>query len=385
MNAIDATTVGLNAVRKITDVWGSARSDSLIDYTRQTRVEPIALIDTDCLYLEALPDVMQSLQSIFCGYYMQAVAVSTNVGNINVGRHLDRLNPNRNVSDTAAQSAGWLLATENYKHRLPTYDNAVAMEAIGDHIPTNVANHIDAKLAEANKPSTERVGFGKNAAQAMHELANLSVGKILEVEISDGGHKATIPIAIRLMASSLPSASLVHILTADSDDLSTSVKERYHAWKSGRLEFIKDLVLCQDLIDARRKNLIHDKDGVYSNMIARRRNNGLSTMLSGNPSVATASNLVVVSSDTAKQIELKMGSVGGKLKNFKDREQLFKNTSVMIMAVIDKQWERVTFYHRGIPETTEASVRDLKISNKGSGPDVSDILKAYQFGNAPAL
>lgn len=385
MNAIDATTVGLNAVRKITDVWGSARSDSLIDYTRQTRVEPIALIDTDCLYLEALPDVMQSLQSIFCGYYMQAVAVSTNVGNINVGRHLDRLNPNRNVGDTAAQTAGWLLATENYKHRLPTYDNAVAMEAIGDHIPTNVANHIDAKLAEANKPSTERVGFGKNAAQAMHELANLSVGKILEVEISDGGHKATIPIAIRLMASSLPSASLVHILTADSDDLSTSVKERYHAWKSGRLEFIKDLVLCQDLIDARRKNLIHDKDGVYSNMIARRRNNGLSTMLSGNPSVATASNLVVVSSDTAKQIELKMGSVGGKLKNFKDREQLFKNTSVMIMAVIDKQWERVTFYHRGIPETTEASVRDLKISNKGSGPDVSDILKAYQFGNAPAL
>jgi len=58
---------------------------------------------------------------------------------------------------------------------------------------------------------------------------------------------------------------------------------------------------------------------------------------------------------------------------------------VMSMAVIDKQWERVTFYHRGIDMHTEVGMRDLKIANKGSGPDVSDILKAYQMGNAPSL
>lgn len=44
-----------------------------------------------------LPDVLQSLQSIFSGYYLQALAISTNIGKINVVKHLDKLNPNRNV------------------------------------------------------------------------------------------------------------------------------------------------------------------------------------------------------------------------------------------------------------------------------------------------
>jgi hypothetical protein len=57
----------------------------------------------------------------------------------------------------------------------------------------------------------------------------------------------------------------------------------------------------------------------------------------------------------------------------------------MIVAVIDKEWSRVTFYHRGLPDATEVSFRDLKVSSKGNGPDVSDILKAYTLGQAPRL
>jgi len=30
-------------------------------------------------------------------------------------------------------------------------------------------------------------------------------------------------------------------------------------------------------------------------------------------------------------------------------------------------------------------VRDLKANNRGSGPDISEILRAYQLGSAPSL
>jgi hypothetical protein len=459
--------IGLSAIRKITDLWSGAKADSLIDYTRVARVEPIVLIDNDCLYLESLPEVMQSLQSVFAGYYLQAIAISTNVGKVEVMRHLDKLNPNRKPLDSAMDSAGWLLAQESYRHRLPRpndarialeasdrpfykdgaqidadnnraheknlrewekdrreleahalnmtvidnksrLDQAAFVERVRDaqrQYDQNVAqfghqkamdmakqdlakaglalNEKQFKLQQQDREdrlSAHEISIGRDTLQTIKELSNLSVGKMLSVEITDGLHRASIPVSIRLIASAIPSQNIVHILSIGNED--TSVKERYHAWKSGRLEFVRDLVFCQDLIDAHRKNLMADKDGIYANLIKRHRSNQLSTVVSGNPSVATASNLVVVSSDTASQLELK---INGRLKDFKTREKLFKDTYVMIMVVIDKQWERATFYHRGIDMHTEVGMRDLKIANKGSGPDVSDILKAYQMGTAPSL
>lgn len=456
----DLSNLGLSAIRRITDLWAGAKSDSLIDYTQNARVEPIVLIDNSVLFSDSLPHVQQSMLSIFAGYYLQAVAISTNVGKVEVMRTLDKLNPSRNLGNSAAHSAEWLLAQESYRHRLPCpndprreIETQLALEDLDerkfayqkdkdaelydyqqDRDATKDAqwehqqaaqdardqyqrDHdayrdehqfgIDAQKLDNDKQKLQQgkdshelnreklvldkarrqdeldrseFAIGRDTMNSLKELSNLSVGKLLSVEISDGLHKVALPIAIRLIASALPTENLVHILSIGNQN--NSVKERYHAWRSGRLEFIKDLVMCQDLIDAHRKNLMHDKDGIYTNLLQRNRANQLSAIVTANPSVATASNLVIMSQATAEQLELK---VHGKLKDFKTREKVFKNTYMMIMAVIDDQWGRVTFYHRGIPTATQVGVNDLKASNKNSGPDVSDILKAYQLGNAPSL
>lgn len=354
----DVADTGLSAIRKITDLWAGAKADSLIDYTRVARVEPICLIDNDLMFYEELTEVQQSVLSILSGYYLQAMAISVNVGRIEVMHHLDKLNPSRSAVDSAANSLGWAMATESYKHRLPMYDGSVAMEA--------------------EKDRTQAI-IGKDSMALQKELANLSVGKMLSVTISDEGHTAEIPVSVRLIASALASDSLVHILSVGNQD--TSVKERYHAWRAGRLEFIRDLVLCQDLIDAHTNNLM-SADQVYANMLKRRQGNRLATLVSGNPSVATASNIAVLSSSSASALELK---VNGKLENFKTRQKLFEATYLMLMVVVDKEWGQVTIYHRGIPQASQLSVRDLKSANKGSGPDVGEILKAYRLGNAPSL
>lgn len=354
----------LAVVRKIQDIWRAGKSDSLVDYTKSTRVEPIALIGTDVLYDDMLPDLMQSLLSIFTGYYLQAIAVSMTVGNIEVERTLSRLNPSRSAIDAGADTAGWLLARENYKDRLPSPSVRMSLEAIGDRIP------------EAQEGS---FALGRDTNRELKELSNLSVGKLLSVELCQGMQRATIPVAVRLLASSLPTERLAHILAIGTKDV--SMKERFYQWKGGELEAIRDMVFCQDLIDAHRANLMADKDGVYSQLLKRNRENQLSAIVSANPSVATASNIVVISQETAKKLEME---ISGKLSNPKVREKVFAGKYMMILAVVDSFEKRVTIYHRGIAMPTEVGARDLRGASK-EGPNVSDILKAYQLGNAPSL
>lgn len=371
-----ATATGMAAIQQVAkslatvspkdvgQMAGAAvRADSLISYTSVARVEPITLVDADIQFSDLLPETMQSLLSIFSGYYLQAYALSTlSVGKVDVVKHLDRLNPNRSPGKILINQLG----AESYKDRLPV---------VGDKRNEEVAMEDDSEVAVAQ-------GLGKDAVKDVRELTNLSVGKLFNVEVTEGDNKAVIPVSIRLLVNSVPTQSLVHILSAGSKD--RSFKERWYQYKAGNLELIRDLVLCQDLIDEHKKHLLDDKTGLYQSILNRRRDNALASAISGSGgvSLATASNIAVISSDTATKLEIELN---GPLKNYAIRKKLFDAGYLMLLAVIDKQWDRVTFYHRGIPDSTSVSHRDMKAANKGSGPDVADILNAYRQGHAPTL
>lgn len=343
----------------------NTQTTSLVEFTSAARVEPLTIVGSDCVNLEYLPDVLQSLQSLFSGYYLQAISLTASIGNIKVIKILDKLNPSRTPTlgsfANESHNDNWRLASEAYKHRLPTSKNKIALEAEKEAVSSLL---------------------GKDTLTTVRDLTNLSVGKLLNVAIkgSDGKAAFEIPISIRLMVSQLPDSSMTHLLSMQTEDV--SLKERYHAWRSGRISFIKDLVLCQDLISEHRKALMSDKDGTYSEIIKRVNNNKQAGLIQNNPSLATASNLVVISDATARNVEDKMG---GKLSNIRIREKIFNSTYIMILVVIDRQSERITFYHRGIDTATNVGLRDIKVSNKSGGADISDFLKSYMMGNNPSL
>jgi len=348
------TLTGLDALSSLMTTMQKAqqinKADSYISYTKPARVEPITLIDDDCMYSELMPDLLQTLLSTFSAYYLQAFALSVNVGNINVVKHLEKLNPNRDpLSEISFESY-------DCTYKLPSF--SVSMEAT----PVPQMNIRD-------------------GSKEIKEVSNFSVGKLLNVELTQGEQKATLPIAIRLMTNVVRSENLAHILTAGSRK-DTSLKERWHGWRSGKLEFIKDLILCQDLIDAHKKNLVQDKTGLYSHLLKRRQNNALSAMMNAEVSVGSASNICIISSDTARKIEV---GLMGSLDKFSVREKLFSETYIMILAVLDKEWNTVKFYYRGIPEHSTAGARDLKAHGKDSGTDVMSILNAFREGKSVAL
>ena len=56
----------------------------------------------------------------------------------------------------------------------------------------------------------------------------------------------------------------------------------------------------------------------------------------------------------------------------------------MLIFVVDTEEEMVNIYHRGFKTFTRLHLKELKSSAKGAGPDIGEILKAYQLGRAPS-
>ena len=136
--------------------------------------------------------------------------------------------------------------------------------------------------------------------------------------------------------------------------------------------------MMQDLIDAHKKNLMRDNSGVYAEIMKRRRGNTVSGFITKTPSIGSASNIVVISRETAKNIER---STNGRFSDVAFRNRVFKNTYMLLLFVVDPDSERVTIYHRDIALPTEMSIKEMMASSK-SGSDPMEIMKAYMAGQA---
>lgn len=385
----DVVETTLSFLSRVPDILRSARSESLIEFTKPTRVEPIVLLDDRVVHLGFTRDLLLALTSIFSGYYLQAAALSVNVGRIDVIDVLDRVNPNRSLDDAAIKGIlniglrGGFESAQSYRYGLPYPNQPIGLEHFGlERSVYSVFDEDDAYDADPKAPLNRDTvsSTGKDTVKLAQDVSNLAVGKLLEVEITSENHSARFPVLVRLIPTAAPSDAVVALFSVDQQP--RSVKERWHAWRSGQLTFIRDLVLCQDLIDAHKKALIKDPSGVYATSLKRRRTNKLSAIFSGQPSVATASNIVIVSDETRKTLER---SIGGRLKDFKTRESLFKSTYTMLFVVVNAEWEAITIYHRSIETPTELSAGDLKFPKSGGGNDVAEILKAYVMGSAPTI
>lgn len=362
-----------NLAQPVLDRNEALGQSSLIDVSNAARVEPLTVVSSDCVHLEYMPDVMQTMQSLFTGYYLQAISLATDIGNVNVAKILERFSTNREVPyvGKALESFkennysikfnhDWRLSKESYRWRLPNSKNTVALES--EQLDFNAKN-------------------SESTTKLINELANLCVGKMIMVQVKiDAKHSVEVPVSIRLMVNQASDNIITNILCPSKED--ATFVERYHAWRAGRISFFKDLMLAQDLIDEHKKNLMKDKDGLYSKIVNNANTHKKAGLITGNVSLGSASNIFVISSAVATKLEFKLG---GKLSNAKIRDKMFNSGYAMLLAVVDPQWDRVTIYHRGINNFTQLSVKDIKVSNKGTGPSVADIMKAYTMGSNPSL
>ena len=397
--------------------------DSLVGYAQAGNVEPMGLVDEDCRNSDLLPDVLQLAQSVYAAYYLRAFSMhNISIGNASVMSRLDKFSTRRSPVNAMSSAVGGIVgaALEDFEERL-VIDGEVRelpdeLKELEDQIKKDVEEAASLQAAmEAQGSQTYTVkgqqSAGKNTPTSQYatsiaqaakaagkdalnlketttigksvdigEPVNMGVGRMVNVTIKDNDREVTVPINIRLNACYMATAPLVHILSSSAQDIQFG--NRFRKWRLGGIDFWRDLVFCQDLIDAHEKNLKADKTGIYLQMMQKRRQNTISAAVSASMSANNASNIIILSQASAEALEMK---IYGKLKDFNVRQKIFHQGYGMLMFVIDKQWGRVRMYTRDIPEYTELSHGDLKASNKNGGVDIGDILTAFRAGSSPRL
>lgn len=397
------------------------QSQSLVSFTQSARVEPILLMDEKALYVPFIQDVVHTMSSLFTAYYLQAIALDTTLSGVKVLKRLDRFNPDRNLNAATQALLSSAVSAESYKYGLPFPGQSVGLEAYGIMPSFEAVNEQDQSfkvklerqrenarikqiIAEefGNKtPTEEEIKKNQRIAKAVEEedkkdpvstlvtrdvgkmvtdISNLAVGQIIEVTITEGNQSAKIPVTIRLRVTGMPSNVLVQTLSVGGVD--TTVGTRWRQWRAGELRFWADLVLAQDRIKAHRDAAAKDKSGYYKAVTERNDKNLVAEIMSqGGPSVGTASSIIVLTDQTRKDLER---NITGRISDFKTRERIFGNTFAMLMAVVDPEWGTLTIYHRGIEMPTNLTESNIKKAGSGNGPDIAEILKAYQLGSAPS-
>lgn len=345
----------INAVKNGNDI------SSLADMSRPFRVEPLVLVEQTLQNQPYMEDIMKMVLSQFSAYYLQAFHAILGVGSIDTLKVFDSLNPHRSVTGTReALLKGPYLGNENYAKGLPS------LEHFNQTIERGLIGTISIEEDGKNK-----TGLSSAKIDKIHEVESLSVGKLLNVELKSKGETAKLPVFIRLLSTPVKTDVLTHIFTGGGRD---SWGERLQLARAGMIRPIRDLIFGIDLLDEHRKALMNDSSGAYKAITDRRRNNVKKAAMSGVMSAADASNIAVVTKETAREMGKKLY---GKIENTTVRERMFNNSYLLLLVVVDERWEKVTVYHRGLDIPQELSFKEIKSAEKGKGQDIGEIFKMF--------
>lgn len=217
------------------------------------------------------------------------------------------------------------------------------------------------------------------AFREIHEVRDLSVGKLLHVEYTTEQGQVNVPISVRLMVNSMPPSMISDMLTNSGRDM--TLGERYHALRSGTITFIDDFLMNKDVRKKRMQFRMRDTSGAYTAIKDRMKSGAGASLLTANPSLAAASNIVIMSSAAASMLE---SAIGGKLSNYKTREQVLDETGVMMLIVVDTERNLVTYHYHSMADTTTYTFNELKSHGK-KDTNMQDMMMAFAQGIAPRL
>lgn len=376
----------------------SVTSGSLMRVTDAARCEPIAIVDGSLVDYEPLYDIAHTALNQFAAIYVQSVALTNvTVSGVQIINRLGSLNPNR--SGSAAIEGSVVAAMEQHQQELmqesegpvlsqmhydePNYgfegDGLVPVEQmIASTEANNAARGARGAKDESGGTTAQRAG-ASSLRDSLKDLPELAVGKLIEITLREGKEEYKIPVTIRLAPVLAKSEVLIDAAVSRFGNEQSSLTRRA-GWKSGRLSLIKDGLLCLDLFRQHRKLLVQDTDGIYAAMTPQKSSGMLATVVTGRPSLAMASNVMIISKESAQAIEAKLG---GSFESQKFRETMFARTGIMFLAIVDTSWDSVSFFYDTIAHKLTVPVAKLVTSSKKNGPDINDVLRALTAGNAP--
>lgn len=398
----------LEIVRRVTFTYkNTAGSGSTIaDISKIGLVAPITLVSSNLKSTKELYDIQQGILNIYAAFYIQAVSIlSTKIADARILKILDSVNPDRDLntvttalsieSNNNAIKPLYTKTTEDqYVENVRKYLSLEGLDIGAKTIRGRKRISVESVLEDVvedmvdltnTKDRSEKSAVGATSLQRVDsfEKSEKTVGKVIEVSFQvgkDNKEKVTVPVVIRLDNMIIPGEVLTNIMTMNEDSI--RLGSRFKDMLAGRISPIKDFLLCSDLIKKQKSTLMKDPSRAYASLLARINNSKLYSILSRNVSLSTISGIMIISEVEENEIR---GAIGGDLTNKKTRNMVFDNSSVMIIAVVDREWETVKIFVRDLDNYSEIPFSRFKDSTTGNTDALTEVFKSMSVGRVPTF
>ena len=374
----------LEMVRNVLVTYKGTVGDgvSLADISKIARVEPITLISSNLSGQKELYNILHGVLNIYAAYYLQAIHIlSAELADVRILKILDKTNPDRDMRTLL--TSGYL-AGESYNNRRNL--RSLSLEGAKYKLPSLV----DSTIAKEDIWDEDQDATLTNSIERLETFEKLgsAVGKVIQVTFNAQNnddnrapkHEVKIPVVVKLDNMIIPGEVVNSLLVSNKDEI--TLGSRFKDAISGRIGFIKDFLLCSDLISNQKKTMMKDPTGAYSTLLKRINNSRIYSALSGNISLAGISSIMVISEEDEQQVQR---LIGGKLTNESTRKIVFNNTSAMMIVVVDQEWERVSIYVRDMNGFSQNSFSSFKTSSDAQNDNITEMMKARTMGNAPSF
>lgn len=326
------------------------------------RVAPLAIISDDLKYFEGTAAVAETTLSLVTSYYLKALPLSQEIGGAEVTKTLRRMNPNPRMNlgtKSLAKTGKEVLGGIKTLGTLGLLDDTRSPDFMGlqgDNLG------MEGKVAEIN-------------ASAMKDTELSAVEKEIKVKIKiENGSEVEVPITIALNVHYVTRLVATDLLSGIT--VKDSFTERYYDWKAGVIS-AADFIFALDMLKRKKQTLIQDKTGILAE-IQERREAGWAVVAADGFHLGEATNVAIISESTARDVAVRHR---GKLTSAGVRDKIFSDLSLMVLAIVDREDEYVTFYYRNMAASSTYPIKSLIKKNARGGPDIAEVLKAMNSGN----
>lgn len=331
----------------------ASRSSSISEYLGSTAVEPTCLLESSLVHLEITDSLLSNLLDSYACMYLQVASrlTAVNIDAVKVTRTLEKLATDRDILDA-------IVATESEGNNFLS----IGIEADRKERASRGGIKVDSK---AFAPITDNT--------------QLSVGKLIKIEISNGTESLDVPVSIRFRTRVTPEGLINDIFKANYAD--TNLLQRIKLYNLEEIT-LGEAFSGADMVRAQERVRLADRDGIVRSHFTNALKDAGYAALTGEIPINRASGVTIISANTQTTIER---DLRGRLDNHKDREKFFSGTATMVLAIVDAEDELVHIYYRGFKDGMTETFRSIARTSGKGGSDLTPVVKDLLSGQVPSF
>lgn len=336
----EALDVAGKVVTGAQNAYNVVSTNSVSQSAGKTLISPMVAVEDSLIHQEYMTDLMTVVNLRDIKDTLTHLAMQGEVNGIKISSLVDSINPRR---------AGFLAL-----QGAEAFGNVAGFEAAKPPTPK-----LEGRVTSSSKPSE------------LSEYQPLAVGRTVDAAVTIDGIQVNFPLTFRQVPVPVSANDLENIFEAARPQ--DGMYGRFVMWKAGELttpEFLTGTDQIKREFNIRK----NDMSGYYTEAQSRAEKNRMAALRTGVVSMNTMANTIILSSDTARNIELELGVRFSGSGISKIRKAVLANNII----VVNDGLGMFTFYSSSNNMPEEYTRKEITVaSKKDTSMDLASLMKMF--------